>query len=87
MNLRLRTYVNDEVRQDGNTKDMLYNIYEQIEYLSTALTLEVGDVIATGTPAGVAWAEKDPRWMEAGDIVRIEIERIGILENPITNEK
>ena len=57
-----------------------------VEHLTTAFTLEAGDVIATGTPAGVGMAMKPPGWLQAGDTVRIEIEGIGVLENPVVDE-
>ena len=81
--LQLRTWVNDELRQDANTDDLIFNCFEMVEHLSTAFTLEIGDVIATGTPAGVGMAMKPPGWLKAGDTVRIEIEGIGTLENPV----
>jgi len=81
--LRLRTTVNGDLRQDGFTGDMVFNCWEMIEYLSTAFTLEPGDVISTGTPAGVGMARHPPAWLRAGDTVRIEIEGIGGLENPV----
>ena len=84
--LRLQTWVNDDQRQDAKTDDLIFNCYEMVEHLTTAFTLEVGDVIATGTPAGVGMAMKPPGWLKAGDTVRIEIEGIGVLENPVVNE-
>lgn len=84
--LRLRTLVNGEVLQDGNTKDMIFDIATQIATLSTAMTLEPGDVISTGTPAGVGIMRKPPILLKAGDVVRIEIEGIGALENPVVAE-
>jgi 2-keto-4-pentenoate hydratase/2-oxohepta-3-ene-1,7-dioic acid hydratase in catechol pathway len=57
-----------------------------IEHLSTAFTLEPGDVVSTGTPAGVGFAMDPPHWLAAGDVVRIEIEKIGVLENPVVDE-
>jgi 2-keto-4-pentenoate hydratase/2-oxohepta-3-ene-1,7-dioic acid hydratase in catechol pathway len=84
--LGLRTWVNDELRQDAKTDDLIFNCYEMVEHLTTAFTLEVGDVIATGTPAGVGMAHKPPAWLKAGDTVRIEIEGIGVLENPVVAE-
>lgn len=84
--LRLRTWVNDEVRQDATTDDMVFGWREQIAHLSTAFTLEPGDVISTGTPAGVgAWMDP-PRYLRAGDVVRISIDGIGELENPVVEE-
>ncbi len=84
--LRLQTWVNDEIRQDAKTDDLIFDCYEMVEHLTTAFTLEVGDVIATGTPAGVGMAMDPPGWLKAGDTVRIEIEGIGVLENPVIAE-
>jgi 2-keto-4-pentenoate hydratase/2-oxohepta-3-ene-1,7-dioic acid hydratase in catechol pathway len=84
--LRLRTWVNDELRQDASTKQMIFDCFEQIETLSTVFTLEPGDVISTGTPAGVGVFRRPPLFLEAGDVVRIEIEGIGTLENPVVEE-
>ncbi len=84
--LQLRTWVNGELRQDASTEDLIFNCWDMIEHLSTAFTLEPGDVISTGTPAGVGFAMDPPRWLAAGDVVRIEIERIGALENPVADE-
>jgi 2-keto-4-pentenoate hydratase/2-oxohepta-3-ene-1,7-dioic acid hydratase in catechol pathway len=84
--LGLRTWVDGELRQDSNTKELIFDCFAIIEYLSTAFTLEPGDLISTGTPAGVGIAMKPPRLLVAGDVVRIEIERIGQLENPVISE-
>jgi 2-keto-4-pentenoate hydratase/2-oxohepta-3-ene-1,7-dioic acid hydratase in catechol pathway len=84
--LRLRTFVNGELRQDSNTKELIFDCFALIEHLSTAFTLEPGDVIATGTPSGVGIARKPPALLKAGDVVRIEIEGIGSLENPVIDE-
>ena len=84
--LRLQTWVNGELRQDAKTDDLIFDCYEQVEHLSTAFTLEPGDVIATGTPAGVGIAMKPPKLLRAGDVVRIEIEGVGVLENPVIDE-
>ncbi len=84
--LRLRTWVNDDLRQDASTDDMIFSCWEQVEYLSTVFTLEPGDIISTGTPAGVGMSFDPPRWLVDGDVVRIEIERVGILENPVVVE-
>jgi 2-keto-4-pentenoate hydratase/2-oxohepta-3-ene-1,7-dioic acid hydratase in catechol pathway len=84
--LRLQTWVNGELRQDAKTDDLIFDCYAQVEHLSTAFTLEPGDVIATGTPAGVGIAMKPPRLLQAGDVVRIEIEGVGVLENPVIDE-
>jgi len=84
--LRLRTWVNGELRQDSNTKELIFDCFALVEHFSTAFTLEPGDVIATGTPAGVGIAMKPPKLLVAGDVVRIEIEGIGSIENPVVNE-
>lgn len=81
--LDLRCFVNGELRQSSNTAMMIYSISSQIEYLSTAFTLEPGDLIATGTPEGVGIAMTPPRFLESGDVVRCEIERIGAIENRV----
>jgi 2-keto-4-pentenoate hydratase/2-oxohepta-3-ene-1,7-dioic acid hydratase in catechol pathway len=84
--LRLRTWVNDELRQDSNTSQLIFDCFAQVEHLSTAFTLEPGDVITTGTPAGVGGAMKPPRFLVAGDVVRIEVERVGRIENRVVPE-
>jgi 2-keto-4-pentenoate hydratase/2-oxohepta-3-ene-1,7-dioic acid hydratase in catechol pathway len=84
--LRIRTWVNDDLRQDASTDDMIFSCWEMVEELSTVFTLEVGDVISTGTPAGVGGSFDPPKWLVAGDRVRIEVEGIGILENPVIDE-
>ena len=78
---RLRTWVNGEVRQDASTADMIFDIEALIETCSRGITLLPGDVIATGTAAGVGMGFKPPRWLMAGDVVRIEIDGIGAIEN------
>ncbi|HBZ69718.1 MAG TPA: 5-carboxymethyl-2-hydroxymuconate isomerase [Deltaproteobacteria bacterium] len=84
--LRLRTLVNGEVRQDSNTKNLIFDCFTIVEHLSTAFTLEPGDVVATGTPAGVGISMKPPRLLQVGDVVRVEIERVGSIENPVIDE-
>lgn len=84
--LPIRCFVNGEERQSSNTGMMLHNIYEQIEYLSTAFTLEPGDLIATGTPEGVGIAKDPPVFLQVGDIVRCEIDGVGAIENPVVAE-
>jgi len=81
--LSIRTWVNGELRQDSSTSQMIFSCAEQVEYLSTGFTLEVGDVILTGTPAGVGASFNPPRWLVPGDVVRISIEGVGTLENPV----
>jgi 2-keto-4-pentenoate hydratase/2-oxohepta-3-ene-1,7-dioic acid hydratase in catechol pathway len=85
--LALRCLVNGEVRQQSNTSDMSFTVAEQIEYLSTAFTLEPGDLLATGTPAGVGAAMDPPRFLKVGDVVRCEIDGIGAIENPVIRRK
>ncbi len=85
--LFIRTWVNNELRQNSTTKNMVFNICEIIHHLSRVMTLEPCDIIATGTPAGVGFALKpQPKFLQPGDTVRIEIEKIGILENTVTEE-
>jgi len=84
--LRLRTLVNGEVRQDSNTKNLIFDCFAIVEHLSTAFTLEPGDLVAMGTPAGVGISMKPPRLLKVGDVVRVEIERIGAIENPVVEE-
>lgn len=84
--LSIRGYVNDELRQGAVLGDMIHKIPEQIAHLSAAFTLEPGDVIFTGTPAGVGTGHTPPKWLKAGDRVRVEIEKVGRLENPVINE-
>jgi 2-keto-4-pentenoate hydratase/2-oxohepta-3-ene-1,7-dioic acid hydratase in catechol pathway len=78
---RVRGWVNGELRQDGSTRDMIFDIATLIETCSRGITLHPGDVIATGTPAGVGMGFSPPRWLGAGDVVRIEIDGIGAIEN------
>jgi 2-keto-4-pentenoate hydratase/2-oxohepta-3-ene-1,7-dioic acid hydratase in catechol pathway len=84
--LRLRTWVNGELRQDSNTKQLIFDCAAIVEHLSTAFTLEPGDVVCTGTPGGVGIAMKPPRLLRVGDVVKIEIEGLGAIENPIVPE-
>jgi 2-keto-4-pentenoate hydratase/2-oxohepta-3-ene-1,7-dioic acid hydratase in catechol pathway len=81
--LPLRTWVNDELRQDSTTADLIFSCGEMIECLTTVFPLEPGDVLATGTPAGVGAGFDPPRWLRPGDTVRIEIDGIGVLGNPV----
>lgn len=85
--LRLRCWVNGELRQDGSTAEMIDNCYAQIAYLSTVCTLEPGDVIATGTPFGTGGSRKPPVFLQPGDVVRCEVERIGAIEARIEREE
>jgi 2-keto-4-pentenoate hydratase/2-oxohepta-3-ene-1,7-dioic acid hydratase in catechol pathway len=78
---RVRGWVNGELRQDGRTQDMIFGIAALIETCSRGITLHPGDVIATGTPAGVGMGFDPPKWLGPGDVVRIEIDGIGAIEN------
>jgi 2-keto-4-pentenoate hydratase/2-oxohepta-3-ene-1,7-dioic acid hydratase in catechol pathway len=84
--LKIRTALNDQVMQDWNTNDMIFDVATLIEFLSGSTTLLPGTVILTGTPHGVGMAQKPPRWLKPGDSVSIEIEKIGTLTNPVANE-
>jgi 2-keto-4-pentenoate hydratase/2-oxohepta-3-ene-1,7-dioic acid hydratase in catechol pathway len=84
--LRITTRVNGETMQDSNTEDMIFTVANIIATLSEFMTLEPGDVVATGTPSGVAHARKPPAWMKAGDVVEVEVEKIGVLRNQVVDE-
>jgi 2-keto-4-pentenoate hydratase/2-oxohepta-3-ene-1,7-dioic acid hydratase in catechol pathway len=84
--LHIETRLNGTVMQSANTADMIFPVDETIVLLAQCMTLEPGDVIVMGTPAGVGQARTPPVWMKAGDVIEIEIERIGTLRNPIENE-
>ena len=81
--LRIQCRVNGETVQDGSTADMIFGVAELVAYVSATITLEPGDVIATGTPPGVAFGRPDGRYLQDGDTVEVEIERIGVLVNPV----
>lgn len=81
--LRLRTWVNGEQRQDSNTSNLLFRIPQLVEFISQTCTLQAGDVILTGTPAGVGMGLDPPRFLRPGDTVRIEIELLGAIEHTI----
>jgi 2-keto-4-pentenoate hydratase/2-oxohepta-3-ene-1,7-dioic acid hydratase in catechol pathway len=84
--LRIQSRLNGQVMQDSNTRLMITSVAQAIVLLSECLTLEVGDVIAMGTPAGVGYARTPPVFMKAGDRIEIDIEQIGVLSNPIEDE-
>ena len=84
--LRVRTWIDDELRQDGNTSEFIHGIPQMIAFLTTAFTLEPGDILSTGTPAGVGGAQVPPRYMKAGQRCRIEVEGLGAIDNLIINE-
>jgi 2-keto-4-pentenoate hydratase/2-oxohepta-3-ene-1,7-dioic acid hydratase in catechol pathway len=84
--LELTTLVNGEVRQHTNTKNLIFDCYDLVAHLSTAFTLEPGDLISTGTCGGVAIGFEPPKFLVAGDVVRIEIEKLGHIENRVVDE-
>lgn len=84
--LTIRCLVNGEVRQASNTRHLVFDIWDQIEHLSQAMTLEPGDLIFTGTPGGIGAAMKPMRFLKDGDRVRVEIDGLGALDNPCANE-
>jgi 2-keto-4-pentenoate hydratase/2-oxohepta-3-ene-1,7-dioic acid hydratase in catechol pathway len=84
--LAIKTVLNGEVMQDWNTNDMIFDVPALIEFLSGSTTLLPGTVILTGTPHGVGMARKPPVWLKAGDQIAVEIEKIGVLRNPVLDE-
>ena len=82
-NTRVRGYVNGELRQDASTTDLIFDIPTLIETLSAGITIYPGDVIATGTPVGVGIGFKPPKYLKSGDVLRVEIDGIGALSNPV----
>jgi len=84
--LRIQTRLNGQVMQDANTRDMIWGVAETIQLLTECMTLEPGDLIVMGTPAGVGQARDPQVWMKHGDVVEIEIEKIGVLRNTIEDE-
>lgn len=85
-NLQIKTTLNGKVMQDCNTSDMIFSVRRLIEFLSGSTTLRAGTVIFTGTPHGVGFARNPPVWLQPGDRVAVEIEGIGVLENPVVEE-
>jgi 2-keto-4-pentenoate hydratase/2-oxohepta-3-ene-1,7-dioic acid hydratase in catechol pathway len=81
--LAIETRLNGEVVQSSDTGNMIFSIPRLINYASTIFTLVPGDVIVTGTPAGVGWSKKPPRFMKPGDVVEVEVEGVGVLRNPV----
>ena len=84
--LRIQSRLNGQVMQDANTRDFLFDVREALVIISACMTLEPGDVMITGTPAGVGYARKPPVFMKAGDHCEIEVEGIGILSNPVVDD-
>jgi 2-keto-4-pentenoate hydratase/2-oxohepta-3-ene-1,7-dioic acid hydratase in catechol pathway len=85
--LRIQSRLNGKVMQDANTQDFLWNVVESLCIITECMTLEPGDIVITGTPAGVGYARTPPVWMAPGDVCEIEIEGIGTLSNPIVDEQ
>jgi acylpyruvate hydrolase len=85
--LKIETRLNGTVMQSDNTDNMMFPVAETLVYITQGMTLEPGDVIVTGTPSGVGGARKPPVWMKHGDTCEVEIEGVGLLRNPIENEK
>ena len=85
--LKIETRLNSKVMQSDNTDNMMFPVAETLAYITQGMTLEPGDVIVTGTPSGVGGARKPPVWMHHGDTCEVEIEGIGVLRNPIEDEK
>jgi 2-keto-4-pentenoate hydratase/2-oxohepta-3-ene-1,7-dioic acid hydratase in catechol pathway len=85
-NMSLKCWVNDELRQNGNTREMIFDVPAQIEHLTKAFALEPGDLIFTGTPAGVGVAFTPPKFLQVGDRVKVEVERLGVIESIIAQE-
>jgi 2-keto-4-pentenoate hydratase/2-oxohepta-3-ene-1,7-dioic acid hydratase in catechol pathway len=78
--------IGGEVLQHSNTRELIFRLPELIEYISQVVTLEPGDIVATGTPAGVGFARKPPRWIKPGEEIVVKIEGIGELRNPVVAE-
>ena len=85
-NAHIRLFVNDDMKQSSTVDQLIFGVGEIVEYLSAGFTLEPGDVVYTGTPAGVGVASRPPQFLKAGDTVRVEIEGLGALENPVVEE-
>jgi len=85
--LRIQSRLNGKIMQDANTRDFLWDVVETLVLITECLTLEPGDVVITGTPAGVGYARNPPVWMAPGDTIEIEVEGIGVLSNPVADEK
>ena len=85
-NLRIQFRLNGETMQDSNTEQLIFKIPELVEYLSRSITLEPGDIIATGTPPGVGFARKPPVFLKDGDVCEVDIEGLGILINPVVKD-
>ena len=84
--LRIETRLNGQVVQSASTDDLIFDVATLVSTLSEAFTLSPGDIIVTGTPAGVGLARKPPLWMKPGDVCEVEVERLGVLSNPVEEE-
>jgi 2-keto-4-pentenoate hydratase/2-oxohepta-3-ene-1,7-dioic acid hydratase in catechol pathway len=85
-NLAISLTLNGELMQNSNTSNLIFGVPQLIAFLSSVMTLQPGDIISTGTPAGVGFARKPPRWLKPGDEVAIEVQGIGRLVNPVVAE-
>jgi 2-keto-4-pentenoate hydratase/2-oxohepta-3-ene-1,7-dioic acid hydratase in catechol pathway len=85
--LGIRCFVNGERKQNSNTSNLIFNVYDQIVYLSQAMTLQPGDLIFTGTPGGVGQSMKPPQFLKVGDTVRVEIDKLGAIEAKMKAER
>ncbi len=85
-NLNIKTWVDGDLRQNGSTSELVYSFGEMIEELSTVFTLEPGDIITTGSPSGVGYSANPPRFLTAGQVVRVEIDGLGWIENKVVDE-
>jgi 2-keto-4-pentenoate hydratase/2-oxohepta-3-ene-1,7-dioic acid hydratase in catechol pathway len=85
-NLRIRLWIGDELLQNSNTSNLIFGVSELLSYLSSVMTLEPGDIVATGTPAGVGFTRNPPRYLRDGETVRVEVDGLGALENPVRSE-
>lgn len=86
-NLSIYTRINGQVLQQSNTKHMIFSVAETVAYISQLMTLEAGDIIATGTPEGVGFKRNPPIFLKDGDIVEVEVEKIGVLKNPVIQKE
>jgi 2-keto-4-pentenoate hydratase/2-oxohepta-3-ene-1,7-dioic acid hydratase in catechol pathway len=85
--LKIESRLNGQLMQSDNTDNMMFPIAETLVDITQGMTLEPGDLVVTGTPSGVGFARKPPVWMKAGDTIEIEIEKVGLLRNPVEDEK
>ena len=85
-NLSIKLTIDGKIYQDSNTCNLIFNVPKLIASLSEAMTLEPGDIVATGTPPGVGAARNPKRWLKPGETVSVEIERLGTLTNPVKGE-